>query len=136
MCYEIEVFAEKIILRKGNIIKEVFNIDVKVVKIEFLDNLRAKLLLSLLVLGVLTAFFLNMHLGIFEVLFILCLLSYVLFFEFEKCRADLTILTNKEKIKFKINSNKIELIFEMIEKLHMKDYNASIGKINVFKNVA
>ena len=57
MRYEIEVFAEKIILRKGNIIREVFNKDVKVVKIEFLDNLRAKLLLSLLVLGILTAFF-------------------------------------------------------------------------------
>ena len=64
------------------------------------------------------------------------LLSYILFFEFEKCSADLTILTNKEKIKFKINSNKIELIFEMIEKLHMKDYNASIGKNHVFRNVA
>jgi hypothetical protein len=136
MCYEIEVFEEKIILRKGDNIKEILNKDIKVVKIKFVDNLMAKILLSCLFLGVLVALFLKIYLGVYQVLFILFLLSYILFFEFEKCCANLTILTNTEKIKFRINTKKIELTFKMIERLHMKDYNASTGKTYIFRNVA
>lgn len=136
MRYKIEVLEEKLILRKGTIFKEILNKDIRMVKIDFLNNHRAKILLIVLLSSIFGAIFFKVYLGIYEVFFITLLVAYILFLEFGKCVANLTILTNTEKIKFRINSNKIELTLKIIEKLRMKDYLACIEKTNFYKNIA
>ena len=136
MFYEIEVLEKKIILSNENETKVIFNKDIKVVKVVFVDDLKAKFLLLFLFLSVLTAFFLKMNIGLYEAIFILCLLSDILFFEFEKRNANLTIVTKNEKIKFRVDSENFEQTFEMIDRLLLKDYKASIGRVHVFTNVA
>ena len=136
MCYQIEIFEEKIVLTDGDIVKEILNKDVKSAKIYFRDNTRAKLLLLACVSGVFIAIYLGLNLGFFSVSLILLLLSYVLFFEFDKCSADLTLVTKRETIKFNVQTERMELSFLIIDTLHLKNYKACTKSVYLYERAA